>query len=427
MDLLKKDTRNTDFDITGLLYVFHLIVISIYYSQSSVFLNIDPHIVFYYLFGASIIFIIIVFFINRGVFFVCSYFLLGTIFYSFIFSAQFGVPFTGGLVASYPGIYLTAAFAILAHSRDWKYALRLIFIASILYEMLFLGITFTLDNASFAMLHSLGLEKPNSVIVRHGMFDKDVGDLAFRIKISPMNLAFSLFYSLFLVFQKRSIVRLSLLAFSVFCIYISDFRFLAVTSLVSTIVPFLPIKRRTLAKLVICLNCFVMAVFLVAALTDVNLFQVLSFDETGSIRAMAADIAIDWFQRFPIFGVGLRNDGDDYKNLFSSMIFSPTDIGYFGSLLQYGLFGYLFIFLSNCIIYRFVKEKCRSEKEGYDTLMLQIFSFIVLYQLISPFIWEDSGSIILGLAVGYAVPNGLKPRGRDIPGRKFLSPAGREC
>jgi len=383
------------------LMLFHLIMIALYYSGAYYFLPIPRNPLLYYLFGAGIITSALCIGHNQAASFFVGFFGLTILLYQLLFYAQVGTPFTGDLIASYPGVFSAGVFALYARHRTIEQCLDVLFISSVVYALLFLFLTFSLDQTQLARAWLVGRGDNPGVFLRHGS-DATTGDISFRIRISPLHLVFGLIYAICQRRIRRSLPALAFVLLFAGCIYICGFRTLQGISVVCAVFAWAPLKSARFAHLGLTIIAGTMAVFLCATLLQWNLFELFLEDRTGLVRVEETRLAISaLFAINPVLGVGLRNNNTDFERLFGNEFFAPSDIGFYGILFQYGLVGFAAVFALNYFVYRFVRRfiKQRPGTAAARTLALT-FLFVATYQIISPYLLEEAGSLLLALALG---------------------------
>ncbi|MBA2935949.1 hypothetical protein HZF05_17860 [Sphingomonas sp. CGMCC 1.13654] len=399
--------------LDGIL-VFNLFLVAIFFSRTFEFFPGGKSLVNTYMFASNAIFLVLAVMLHPT----ARNFIIAMATFIFIelmvFVLHFGLKFYAASLASFPGLFSCGLIAIYARQYPLDRAMRMIFAACFAYALTFLHFHYSIDAYQLAVARSHGLETGSSIMIAHGVEGTSVSDAAFRIAVSAIHLAFGFFYALEQYRARRSTTWLGITLFFGFCIAICDFRFMMAAILLTAVISFIPLSRATKLKagmgfiLVTLIGSAVLAIF------SFNIYGVLQSDATGLVRYYEAEIAFDFIHAYPLLGTGLYGTADDLASVYGNSILAPSDIGYLGEFLQFGMLGLLLLLLCNMLVYRFVKSA--GGRPDSDIVigrtLTSLFLFVAIMQTTSTFLWEEGGALILALSIGYASRSVLSRRPR---------------
>lgn len=338
--------------------------------------------------------------------------------YMFLFTLNYGTTFTGEMIASFTGLLTVGLFAYHAAQSDLRHTLFLFFIACCVYLGLYFFVVLTLDVMSLVKTQMAGGEIARSIMRTHDSGVAGSGNTAFRIRISAIHMSFGLFYSLAMIQErnyalKRSFWIGSAVLFGA-AVLMSDFRYMLAIVVATIILHLLPIRIAIKASAVLAANVVSIITFMFFALMSINAFVFMANDSTGYVRVQEVNLALEIIEKYPLLGMGLWNNASDFTIVFGAQFMAPSDIGYFGEIMQHGLLGLFLILISNFVIFLLTLRLGRDPFALLEArTILMAFAFIVGMQIMTTLLWESGGSLILALSIAYLTKDsGI---GRPLP------------
>jgi hypothetical protein len=333
-----------------------------------------------------------------------------------VFTIKVGVPFNVSQVGSYAAPFSLGLVGVYAARYPLPRALKMLFIASVLYAATFLYLHYSINVDAILQARRLERGAMAGFIQSHATLSG--GDVSFRIFASDMHLAIGLFYSL-AKFRDPGTRRKGLWGASacvfVFCFSISDFRFAQATALLLIVCSFLPIGQLAKIRVSAASTSFVMLMILIFSAFNINLYALFENDITGGTRYNEAKMAIEMFAANPLLGIGLAGNAEDMMLVVGHGTFAASDIGYLGMLCRFGLIGYAILYIGNMLMHRFVEQLQRNPQVDAATRrsLVDLLLYVMITQLLSTFVLDGGGALLLVFAIAYSgkqAAAGLKRR-----------------
>lgn len=330
------------------------------------------------------------------------------IFYQLWFSVIWNTPFTGSALGAFQGLALTAMIAVHARDRDPARFLVIMFMSCLVYLVLYLFFLKSIDASYISMQQSRGESDFASSIMRtHASKNGDTTENSYRLVVSGVHLAFPFIYALSWLTVSRSalgrLIATALLALSGYCLWVSDSRFNTATTLIAALSIFIPLPARLKGFSYFGIAVAGVFAYSVAAFANFNLFSFLSFDQSGVVRAQEFVAANPVFLSTPILGTGLWNTGDDLRVPYNGAFVAPSDLGWYGELLQHGVVGAVLLMLCYLAIPLLISRLGRSETGS--RLSIRVLTSLSLYfalvQFVTTQLWEGAGAIFVSLTLAY--------------------------
>lgn len=407
--LLQQSTNLTQgkrWSLFEAVFLFQLVLLSLVYSQATSFYENLTSPLFYTCLLINVFFALTEVqknFLASGITFFIIAIILG---YQAVFSIQYGTEFTGKFLGTFPGLCMAGVFSVSLRRQGIKSTLFIIYISCIIYLFIYLYLLNSIDAYAVMQQQMVGGKDVSHAILRaHGSETAASGHTEYRIKTSGFHMAYALLYPICMFStQRRWIIRSALAigaAFATYCLWKADFRFNLLATLIGAItiiIPTIPGRLKEIGAFsFLVLNLFLTILFWII---DLNPYKIFSGDETGAVRISEFEAGMAAFRHVPLFGTGLPGKGEDYQLPFGNSIVAPSDIGYFGELIQHGVFGIILLFFSHWIIFRIIIIAGRHvEIRAAQSLMLGIFVYTVFAEILMTVLWEGGASIILSLAI----------------------------
>lgn len=326
--------------------------------------------------------------------------------YQLWFASLWGTAFTASALGTYQGLLLAAMIAVHARNRGPSRFLAIFFIAALCYLALYFLLYATID-AKAIMLQQMQGEGDFASAIRR-THDSRGGPLSqneYKIGTSGVIMTFMVLYSLALAVSTRNIgVRVVagvLLAITTYGLVISDSRFNFLATVIAAILVLIPISGKWRSYLSLWVAGLGIVGYSISAFANVNLFSLINFDFSGQARVDQFEVANPVFLITPILGIGLKNEGEDFKAVFKGDVF-VTDLGWYGDLLQSGVIGMLLLFICYYLIVRLIQRLPRTRENALSSLVLSsMLAYLVCVQFLTPQLWSGAGSIILSIAFAY--------------------------
>lgn len=350
--------------------------------------------------------------------------LLLLFFYQLWFSQLWGTRFTGSLIGSYQALITSAMFGIYLRRASLNRLLAVTFIALTIYSILYFYLYMTIDVNSIIIAQSQGDADGFASSIRrtHDSRGGSKWDSEYKVGISGSVTAFLLIYSCCVSFFYKSIktkiVFRFLLAFNLYIIWISDSRFTTIATILSLITLAFTKNYIRRARFAFAVAVSGAALWTFSALISFNLFKLFADDFSGQARSQEFYIANPVFLDNPILGIGIKNSKDDYDTVFSGNVF-PSDLGWYGDILQVGILGLLLILLSFYVMSKFL---VRAHTYGADRVNSTILScylfYLSLVNFFSPQVTQGFGAFLLCIALSCVGVRGrflIRPKVPKVP------------
>ncbi len=379
------------------LYVFQVLLLAAGFSQAYTFFPGSRPLFLYPILAINMFFLVVgLIKLNRSSIFMV--FVLALIlFYSMLFSAHFGTTLTLAKPASFGGIMSIALLGVVAHYRSLDKALSLTATGCVLYLLLFFYLRSTIDPAAIMAANKIGEQTNQSIMAAHG----SAGD-TFRIRVSVLHIVFGLTYYLANLKQKVSIKSVIFVTAFISTVILSDYRFMMVSAAVVGLAIFFPLPVSAKSKICLFVAALAMVFVLASSSISFNYYHLTAVDKSSSARAEEAELAMAWFSKYPLFGIGQYSESSDIDLLSEGRNLFISDLGLMGELLQYGILGYILLFISFMFMNYFVSGLSRFRYSIISQdILLGSFVFVVMYELTGTFIWAGGGGFILAIMVGY--------------------------
>ena len=390
-----------------LLFVADLVLMALIYSQSTTFFPaMVASLILYTCFAINVITALLSLRFNFFAGIIAILIILIIIGYQIVFHLQFHDQFTGKQIGGYPGLCAVGLFSIAMDRRGLDATLQAIYASCLIYLLIYLYLLHSLDAyAIMADQQEGGKNVVHAVLRAHGSAAASSGETEYRIMASGFHLAYALLYPLcvFGTHQRRASRALLVagILLATYCLWKSDFRFNLFCTIIAAIAVMLPVIS-TSSKAILAFIFYMASTVgvILAWVFRINPYALFSSDASGAARMSELDAAIRVSHDVPLFGTGLPSDFSDYQTLFGSSTVAPSDIGYFGELLQYGFVGLLFLAVSHLVIFRLIMRAGRSlGSSGSQRVLLGCFVYMLMADLMMTVVLDGGGSLILSLAL----------------------------
>ena len=392
----------------------HMFILALIYSHSYAFLG-GASLFLYYAMAANFGFLALCLFRNLTAFLLVAVMLTIALFYLAVFSLNFGTPVSGRSLGALVGIFSAGAFGVYAQRFGLQRAIWILYLASLAYLVVFIYFTLKLDPYEIAQARK-GDDIIGAVRSAHGSDDRFQSEARFRIVVSGFNFAVGFFYSLAKARSFRSIRWVaSLIAFSV-AIVICDFRFQLASFILLGLFSITPLNLRTKTIVGAVVTGVFMIAVLACAIFQANMYDFFQADQTGAVRVGEALLANSVFLHYPIFGTGYYSVSDDLTLVYGSNFMALSDIGYLGELLQFGIFGFVLLFLCNLFVSLFALRVVQQPQIDMATkrTLVDLWLFVAMTELLSTYLWEEAGGMLLALSIGYVSRYGWRDVARPV-------------
>lgn len=395
-----QDRNRQVLDWESLLFFLFIFLTSLTYSESFAFFPGSRRLLLGLLLGLNLFAFVRTLFLRdkRVAFAAFPYVFLFV--YTAIFAFQFRTPATGGLMASFPALCSVATFINISRRRPLRQVLELMFIASLVYMVVFCYFFFFSDLAAIAAANRGDPGDQTSVLAGHA---SDTGTERFRVKISPFHMSLAFFYAFERLRAKVRTLWLALTVFVGFCIVISDFRFFLLTIALVAAVRLTPISNIAKARGGLGLITALCLLVTTSTLVGFNYYRYFVVDNTGYARFLEAKIVLSAYIGHVPFGIGLFSDVKDLYSVYHADRVYTSDLGLMGELARYGLIGMFLIVFLNYVIFLLIARLVQLERADHVTerCLTDIFLFVIIYQVTSPMLVEDAGGLMIALALAF--------------------------
>jgi hypothetical protein len=395
-------------NLLDIMLFTQMFLLALYYSGSYYFFEQYRSALFQGIFAIDALFIVAALPFTPVVALSSALIILIVVGYQAVFTFNYGTAFTGAYIGSFPCLYAAGLFALHARRRTLARALGIIYAASLLYLFVYLYLRHSIDPYTIMKQQLAGGEGVSRAVARaHGSAGAASGQTEYRIRISGFHQAFVLFYSIALLRVRRGTLprvgwTLSAL-FAGYCLAVADYRFNLACVGLAVLIGLLPAVRVTAkAASALAIALISVVVTTVCGFTSLNPFTLFAGDETGMFRANEFAPAMQQFRRFPVFGIGLPGSSDDYTTAFEGTQVFPSDLGYFGELLQHGVIGMMLLFVSHVLVFLLIVRATRRFGPGVESrVILDCFVFTVLTEFVVTSMWEAASGLLVSLAIAY--------------------------
>jgi hypothetical protein len=397
--------------------VFNLYLVAIFFSRTFEFFPGGKTLVNSYMFASNVVFMLLAILLHptaRNFIIAMATFLFVEL---MVFILNFDLKLYAASLASFPALFSCGLLALYARRYSLERAMRMLFTACFGYMLTFLYFHYSIDAYQIALARAHGLETGSSIMIAHGVDSTAIADAAFRIAVSAIHLAFGFFYALEQYRTRRSLGWLGVTLLFGFCIAVCDFRFMMAAIVLTALVSFVPMAAATKLRAGLAFVFVTIIGSAILALLSINVYGLLQSDATGLIRFFEADTAIDFIRSYPLLGTGLYGTAADLVTVYGNSVLAPSDIGYLGELLQFGLVGLLLLLGCNVLTYRFVQsvQEQRIADIAIPRTLISVFLFTVIMEVTSTFLWEEGGALLLALSVAYLGRTARAPSRRARP------------
>lgn len=324
-------------------------------------------------------------------------------FFLAVFAIRFGTPISGVSLGTYAPIFTAGLLGAHLALGSAKRTMAVIYLGCLGYLLIYLYIVRSIDAQTIFKMQMTGQDIATSIVRSHAGAEND--DAGYRVFNCGFFMAYAMFYPaamLPLVRGWRRILYAALAIAAFVCLWLADFRFNLICVFLSLMVGFVPIgvSLGVRARAVSVVAALLMTGLVAVALLGANFFQLLAFDASGMVRVIEAEYAMEMIPTGPIFGTGLFGRGEDWGTLWGSMQVAPSDIGWYGVLLQYGIMGCLIqlgmLFAMAGMVRRLLAWSPRSPEA---VIMLCCLAHLTVSQVITTVLWDGGGAIAAMLAI----------------------------